>query len=260
MLKKLLWFHLAFLLCCTAFPFSAIAQEQSAAIIIDDFGGDVKGADHFLKGDIPVTVAIMPFLEQATLQDEKAHQNGLEVIIHLPLEPKTGKKSWLGPNAITSDLSDEEIKRRLNTAIENVPHAKGLNNHMGSKGMEDERIVTHIVKFAKEHQLYLIDSGTTAKSLMPQLAARYQVPCLKRTLFIDDSTSSYSYVRNQLDTFVKTARNHEYPLAIGHVGVKGNDTYKAIVNAGEQFKRENVRLVYPSEWLYPQIDTHLNQL
>ncbi len=92
----------------------------------------------------------MPFLEQATEQAQLAHANGLEVMIHLPLEPKKGKASWLGPNGITTDLVDKEINKRLQESYDAVPYAKGLNNHMGSKAMEDPRIVELIVQFAKE--------------------------------------------------------------------------------------------------------------
>ena len=58
---------------------------------------------------IKLTVAIMPFLPSTKRDAELAYRNGHEVIVHLPMEPKRGKKSWLGPGAITTDLSDQEI-------------------------------------------------------------------------------------------------------------------------------------------------------
>ncbi|WDF03114.1 divergent polysaccharide deacetylase family protein [Shouchella hunanensis] len=251
------------LMLITAFLISStpvLASSKQVAIIIDDFGGEVKGVEQFLTGDIPITAAIMPFLDQAQEQDKLASEHGLEVIIHLPLEPKVGKKSWLGPNPITSDLSDDEINHRLNQALERVPHAKGLNNHMGSKGMEDKRIVTLIVQFAKRNGLYLLDSGTTPKSLMPEIANQYLVPCFKRTLFIDDSLSSYSYVKKQLQTFMETTDRHEYPIAIGHVGVKGNETYNALKESKRLFSEANIILVYPSQWIAPQVEKDFKQL
>lgn len=236
------------------------AAENQAAIIIDDFGGDVKGVTSFLEGEIPITVAIMPFLEKATEQAKLAHENGLEVMIHLPLEPKKGKASWLGPKGITTNLSKEEINKRLQEAYDAIPYAKGLNNHMGSKAMEDQRIVELIVQFAQEKNLYLVDSGTTPKSLMPDLARHYNVPCFKRTLFLDDSLSSKKHVSKQLHTFVNSTDYYEQPIAIGHVGIKGHETFSAIKSALPLFIEKKVELVFPSNWASPEIDNNLNKL
>lgn len=127
-----------------------LPEELQVAIIIDDFGGNVKGVDEFFESKIPITVAIMPFLDQSTLQAQLAHDLGLEVMIHLPLQPKKGKKSWLGPNPITNDLSLAEVKKRVVNAIESVPHAKGMNNHMGSLVVENEAIMRVIIETAKD--------------------------------------------------------------------------------------------------------------
>lgn len=80
-------------------------EKAKVAIIIDDFGGNIDGVYRFLKAEIPITVAVMPFLDESTEQSVAADELGFEVIIHLPLEPIKGKASWLGPMPITSDLS-----------------------------------------------------------------------------------------------------------------------------------------------------------
>lgn len=138
MKKSLTFFTLLIFL--TTFQTTLFANEHStqhqnfqAAIIIDDFGGDVKGVNEFFDSKIPITVAVMPFLKNSKEQALKAHELGLEVMLHLPLEPKKGKKSWLGPNPVTSDLSHEEIRKRVTAAIESIPHVAGVNNHMGPK-------------------------------------------------------------------------------------------------------------------------------
>lgn len=261
MVKLLLKQTVIILTLCLLLPSTlCYAAEKQIAIVIDDFGEDVKGAQSFLKGDIPVTVAIMPFLGKSTEQANVAHENGLEVIIHLPLEPKKGKKSWLGPDGITTDLSDEEINKRLDRALTLVPHAKGLNNHMGSKVMEDRRIVTLIVQFAKKHDLYLIDSGTTPHSVMPEIASAYDIPCFPRSVFLDDTLSTYQHVEKQLNHFVKEAPLYDHPIAIGHVGIKGDQTYAAIKDSLPMFEKQDLKLVFPSEWAYPKIEIDLNSL
>lgn len=116
-------------------------KQLRAAIIIDDFGGCTRGVKEFLEGNVPITVAIMPFTEKSKEHAEWAHENGFEVMIHLPMQPKRGKRSWLGPKPITVDLSPEEVKGRVKEAIQDIPYAVGLNNHMGSLAVENEEIV-----------------------------------------------------------------------------------------------------------------------
>ena len=77
----------------------AYEEKNELAIVIDDFGNNMKGTEDMLNLPVPITVAIMPFLPTSKEDAIHAHDKGHEVIIHLPLEPKKGKKSWLGPGA-----------------------------------------------------------------------------------------------------------------------------------------------------------------
>ncbi|MCL7747129.1 divergent polysaccharide deacetylase family protein [Halalkalibacter alkaliphilus] len=236
-------------------PTSLFANEnKQVAIIIDDFGGKVKGVESFLDGNIPITAAVMPFMEQSTEQAKLAHQAGLEVMIHIPMEPKKGKASWLGPNAITSDLSDEEIRKRVLAAIENVPFAKGINNHMGSKIVEDERIIRIILEIAKQKGLYVIDSGTSSSSVIPKLASEMNIPHATRSIFIDDTHSSKEHVMKQMSSLLKIAKKDKKAIAIGHVGIKGHETFAGISNTLPLFTKEQVKIVPVSHLLDTEIE------
>ncbi|PYZ95315.1 hypothetical protein CR194_02380 [Salipaludibacillus keqinensis] len=228
--------------------------ESKAAIIIDDFGGIGKGTDEFLKGSLPITVAIMPFMENSTAIAEEAHEQGFEIMIHMPMEPKKGKRSWLGPQPITSDLSLEEVRFRVEQAIENVPHAKGLNQHMGSKIVENKSMIYTILKVAKEHDLYVIDSGTNPASCIGTLAEKMKIPYAERHLFLDDTHSSQDYVYNMTRRLVDLADENGQAIGIGHVGIKGVETYKAIERAEAYFREKDVELVPASYLLETDID------
>ena len=81
-----------------------------------------------------------------TKQDaELAHKLGNDVIVHMPMEPNRGKPEWLGPGGIMTKLSDEEIRKRVEDAIHEVPFAIGMNNHMGSKVTADERVMSMVL-------------------------------------------------------------------------------------------------------------------
>ena len=66
------------------------------------------------------------------------------------MEPKQGRSSWLGPGAILSSLTDEEIRERMEEAIDSVPYAVGINNHMGSKVTGDERVMSIVLDVCRE--------------------------------------------------------------------------------------------------------------
>ncbi|MEH7275296.1 divergent polysaccharide deacetylase family protein, partial [Neobacillus vireti] len=197
-------------------------KELKAAIIIDDFGGGNEGVKEFLEGNIPITAAVMPFTENSKAHAEWAHKNGFEVMVHLPMQPKRGKRSWLGPKPITVELSPEEVKKRVKEALESVPYAVGMNNHMGSLAVENEGIVRAIVEVAKERKLFLVDSGTSPGTKFPEIAKELGVPLLKRDVFLDDISSS-AHVRKQMARLAKVTEFQGKGIAIGHVGVTGKE-------------------------------------
>lgn len=241
---------LSLLICSPAFA----NEENRAAIIIDDFGGDVRGVQSFLSGDIPITVAIMPFLEYSTEQANLAHEAGLEVMIHMPMEPKKGKASWLGPNAITDDLTDEEIKWRVQQAIKNVPHAKGMNNHMGSKIIENEHIMRIILTEVKKHNLYFVDSGTSPNSVVDKIATELEIPHATRHVFLDDTHSARHEVMKQMESLLKVAEQSHTAIGIGHVGIKGDQTFSGIKDALPLFEKAQTNIVPMSHILDSAID------
>ncbi len=234
-------------------------SQKKAAIIIDDFGGGIEGVQEFLEGDVQITVAVMPFTKNSIKHAEWAHNNGFEVILHLPMQPKRGKLSWLGPNPITKDLSAKEVKKRVSDAIESIPFAVGLNNHMGSLVVEDEDIVTAIVEEAKEHQLFIIDSATSPNSKFPEVAKELGVPLLKRDVFLDD-VASVPHVKKQMMKLAKISEDTGVGIAIGHVGVSGEECSAGIFQSMDFFKKKNIKVVPVSDLISEQIKDYYTPL
>lgn len=94
----------------------------------------------------------------------RAHPVGFEVLLHIPMEPSHGRSGWLGPGAITTKMSDQQIKDMVRREINNVPFVVGVNNHMGSKAAADRRVVRDILEVVRERHLFIVDSGTTTRS------------------------------------------------------------------------------------------------
>ncbi|MFC5447291.1 divergent polysaccharide deacetylase family protein [Paenibacillus aestuarii] len=218
-------------------PDQQVKPAKQVAIVIDDFGNNMDGTQEMLNLNIPFTVAVMPFLPSTKQDAQLAHEKGLEVILHLPMEPVRGKKSWLGPGAITTDLSNEEIRKRVIAAIDDVPYAIGINNHMGSKATADERVMKIIVEVCKERGLMILDSRTTPKSTIGKLCDQMGVPHTENQLFFDD-IYTYNHISKQMVKFKKLVHDKEISIAIGHVGPPGKKTAQVIKEAIPSIQQE----------------------
>lgn len=245
MRKHIITFFLFIFLPMVIFPFRIHAHTNKVSIVIDDFGNNMKGTERMLSLPIPLTIAVMPFLP-STKQDAKtAHQKGHEVIIHMPMEPIKGKKEWLGPKAITTDLSDDEIRNRVEEAIQDVPHAIGMNNHMGSKVTADKRIMRIILASCKKHGLFYLDSKTNANSVVSQIGKELGVPILENQLFFDDIYTS-SHITKQAQLLVKQIQEKPVVIAIGHVGPPGEITSR-VIESHIQKIREHADFIFLSD-------------
>lgn len=216
------------------------SSGRKAAIVIDDFGNRMDGTKEMMEVPFQITVAIMPFLASTKEDAEAAHAKGHEVIVHLPMEPLKSHKSWMGPGAITCDLSDEEIRRRVYAAVDEVPHAIGINNHMGSKATVDERVMRIVLEVCRERGLYFLDSHTNYRSIVKKMADQMGVSSIENHLFLDD-VKSKMHVSNQIKLLQKHVRDHDNCIAIGHVGRGGKITAEMLRQLPAAL--EGVRLV-----------------
>ncbi|QZN78834.1 divergent polysaccharide deacetylase family protein [Paenibacillus sp. DR312] len=211
----------------TAAASESPSNHKRLAIIIDDVGNDMKGTAEILAMPVKLTVAVMPFLPTTKKDAIAAHEKGMDVIVHMPMEPKKGRPEWLGPGAITSNLTDEEVRSRVEKAIDDVPHAIGMNNHMGSKITSDKRIMSIVLDVCKERGLFFVDSRTNFRSVVGELAISKNMPPVGNDIFLDDQNSK-QHIRKQLDLAAQRAIDKNICVVIGHVGHSGMNTSAVI--------------------------------
>lgn len=226
-------------------------QKRTLAIVIDDFGNDMKGTDEMMKLPVKFTAAIMPFMPTTKQDAEEAHRLGHDVIIHMPMEPNKGSKKWLGPGALTVDLTDAEVRQRLEEAIRDVPHAIGMNNHMGSKVTSDERMMRIILRVCKENGLFFLDSRTSYWTVVPKIAAELDVPIVSNDVFLDD-IHTIQHITKQIDVLRKHLESHVSCITIGHVGVYGDKT-ASVLKQSIPALQPNVQFVKLSELIRPSV-------
>ncbi|MBI5894366.1 MAG: divergent polysaccharide deacetylase family protein [Deltaproteobacteria bacterium] len=217
--------------------------KPKIAIVIDDMGQDIKQLRELLGVDIPITIAILPFLPHSKDVAEEADKNNMEILLHIPMEPKDIKNNNPGKGAILSTMPEDKIYDTLLKDIEAVPHIKGVNNHMGSKLTEDEARIRIVLKAVKQKNLFFLDSKTTAKSLAYKIAKEIGLNAAQRQIFLDNE-QDVSYIKNQITELIKMAKKNGSAIAIGH---PHPSTFAAIKEMASELKSEEIEVVSVSQ-------------
>lgn len=225
--------------------------KPKLAIIIDDFGQNRDGVKEMMSIKRPLTFAIMPFLDFTKKDALQAHQEGYEVITHLPMQ-STNKDmdSWLGPKPIKVFYSEDVISEIVFNSINSVPYSVGANIHMGAKSSEDERVMTIVMNIVKEMGCYFVDSRTSGKTVCRTVAKETGVNFLERNVFLENPYKTEESIKKQLESAGDYAIKHGQAVVIGHVGsVGGKITAKCIQEMIPVLEEKGIQFEFVSELL-----------
>jgi len=193
------------------------AQDRPRlAIVIDDFGLSSAQAQCFLNLDFPVTFSILPFLPHGQEIARQAHDQGREVLLHMPMEPAHWPQVEAGPGCLLVAMDRAEIETGLDRALETLPEAAGVNNHMGSRFTEDRERMGWVLTEIGKRGLFFLDSRTSMRSQAYAEARRLGVRAAQRSIFLDNVQDPEA-IRVQLRKLVAKARDSGQAVGIGHV-------------------------------------------
>jgi polysaccharide deacetylase 2 family uncharacterized protein YibQ len=213
------------------------------AIIIDDMGYHQKIGHELLALPMNLTFSFLAAAPHTKELEEIAFQAGRVILLHLPMEPK-GKEWDPGPGALLVGQSTEEQKTLFYENLQAVPHAVGVNNHMGSLYTEDRAAMDSLMQLILAEELFFVDSFTTAKTQGLAAAIAAGVPTAKRHVFLDN-VHSENKVCEQLHKLVESAEKTGWAIGIGH---PNEATLAALTNCRGKLL-ERVRLVGAQELL-----------
>lgn len=216
-------------------PFEPVAR---VAIIFDDAGGNLGQLDPILALGRPVTVAVLPGLRFSRDVALRAQDAGLEVLLHLPVEPED-RSNRLGPGGVTTAMADDEIARVVAGDLDTVPGAIGINNHEGSRGTADERVMTAVLQVARSRGLFFVDSVTSPRSIGARLASQMQIPTAARAVFLDNQDDPQA-IRAQIRRLIALALERKEAVAIGHAT---RSTPQVLTEMLAEFDRRGIALV-----------------
>ena len=224
-------------------PLPRVSRRRASGdivLIIDDVGFEGQPLERMMALDPNVNVAILPNGTRAAEFADRLNERGFEILCHLPMEPR-GRETP-GRNAILTSMSDEEIAKATRENIEAVPHALGVNNHMGSLATSDRRVMQSVLRAIPEG-MYFIDSRTGGKSVAADVAREMNVRTAARHVFLDDVATS-SAVRRQLRELASAAEKRGVAIGIGHPYPV---TLRVLAEELPELKARGFRLIRASE-------------
>lgn len=188
--------------------------RPAISIIIDDLGYRRLDGLRAIELPGPVAYAVLPHTPYGTRLATIAFQLDKEVLLHVPMESDVDKA--LGPGGLTGAMSREQVRAVLEAALATVPHASGLNNHMGSALTRESRPMDWVMEWMRgSGELYFVDSLTSADSVAMRSAHAAGLRAIARDVFLDPVADS-TVVRRQFRRLVALARAQGTALAIGH--------------------------------------------
>ena len=186
------------------------------AIIVDDFGHqDPALISGFCALKQPVTLSVFPWHENAIRIAEEAATAGHGVMVHLPMEPIDYPNRDPGTDAIFEGDSQERIRSLTRKALTAVPHARGMNNHMGSRVTESRAAIGDVLREVRSLGFFYVDSMTSPRSVAYQVAQEMGVASRRNVAFLDLKENEGA-VEAQLRALAVRARLEGTVVAIGH--------------------------------------------
>jgi hypothetical protein len=215
--------------------------EPVIAVVIDDMGISRSRTRDISSLQAPLTSSFLTYGTSLDAQVETARKSGHEIIVHVPMQPKSNID--VAPDVLTIEMTPAEITANFEKMLAKFSGIKGVNNHMGSLFTEHAEKLAPVMEVLHRRGLFFLDSKTSPKSAGRKVASEYAVPYAHRHVFLDN-VNQVEYVNRQLALTEKIARRNGYAIAIGH---PKSATYQALKQWLPSLPEKHIRILPLSE-------------
>ena len=228
-------------------PSTRVESDRRAtkrvAIIIDDIGYESWPVHDIIRMEAPITLSVLPHCPHSTEAAVQGHKAGKEILLHLPMEPSHYPEKNPGDGALLLSMTEPEIRRIIQKDLRSVPYARGVNNHMGSRFMENEKKLAIVFRQLVEKGLFFIDSYTTNQTKGQYLARQLGLRFAGRDVFIDNN-SDFSDTLEILKKVMEKKNKWRTLIIIGHPYKSTIDALKVAIPL---FRAHGIKIVPISE-------------
>lgn len=182
--------------------------------VIDDVGNNIFQLKPFLNLPMKITFAVLPGLKYTKEAVRLIKAAGKDYIIHQPMEAVGGQNP--GPGALLVGMSEEQVFDIVTKNLKDYSGVKGMNNHMGSAGTADSKLMGYLFKVLKKRGMFFLDSRTTSKSAGREAAAAAEIPFEERSIFLDNNKERMK-ILEAVENGLNIAENRGHAVMIGHI-------------------------------------------
>lgn len=194
---------------------SVAISPPRIAIIIDDLGYRLDAGQRAIDLPGPISFAVLPGTPRARMLALQAHENGKEVLLHLPLQA-TPNDNIHDPLGLNLDMNRREFGDTFEQALTSVPFAIGVNSHRGSMLTRHPGHMQWLMdEIRARDDLFFIDSFTTHESVALQIAKETGVDARKRDVFLDPDRNPETVIR-EFERMKRLAQKRGSIVVIGH--------------------------------------------
>jgi polysaccharide deacetylase 2 family uncharacterized protein YibQ len=183
------------------------------AIVIDDVGYNLNRAEQLLEMPVQLTLGLLPFAPHAQAIASRAAQSGREIILHQPMEPI--KTSRTEPGTLELSMTAARFDREFSAALARLPQVSGVNNHTGSLLTAHRVPMEWLMANIASRGLYFLDSRTTPHTVAESTARDWQVPTIRRDVFLDHVRTP-EFLDAAFNRALQIARRKGYAVIIAH--------------------------------------------
>jgi uncharacterized protein len=203
------------------------------AIIVSGLGvSESATADAITKLPGAVTLGFMPYGSDVAALATRAHDQGHEVLLQVPMEPFDYPDNDPGPQALLTSLTPQQNLDRLYWLMSRFQGYVGLTGAMGARFTASEPSFTPVLHEAAKRGLIFVDDGSNPRSLAGRIAGGNNVPFAKADVVIDSVATPAEIDRalGRLETAARERSNvvgisSALPMSIEHIAkwAKGLD-------------------------------------
>ena len=202
-------------------------------LIIDDVGYDEFMLEKFIKINLKINFAIIPFLSKSKYAYNRLISENKIIMIHFPMQSQ--HKNSIEKFHINIDDNENMVRTKIETTFKEYPNAKIMNNHMGSLITSNEEIMRTILTKLKEEDRYFFDSFTTKESASVKVGEKIGIRVERRDIFLDNKDNEKD-VMASLEKAKQIARIKGIVKVIGHIWSK--NTLKILNQESENLNKE----------------------
>jgi len=185
------------------------------AVLIGGLGiSQQSTAEAITKLPGAISFAFAPYASDLERIVARARAEGHEAFLQVPMEPFDYPENDPGPKTLLTTLSSRQNTEHLHWAMGRFQGYAGIVNYMGGKFMASEAAATPILREANQRGLMVVDDGTSARSLVPQIATSLQQPNLRADIHLD-RVPTPAELDAQLAKLEARARERGFALGVG---------------------------------------------